>query len=297
MGQDFKNINSCSITQPTVQQNLDRDHCGDPDQIADPPTMPTEALFFDTFGTVVEWRPCVTKALNDAAQQALNDPSKVIPPGVRDRASALSDLDWLAFAEEWRRSYGKFTSTFDPSQEFVSVDQHHYNALQDLLEQRGIRQLFDDDELWALTLCWHRLEPWPDSAPGLELLNHQFITSTLSNGNLSLLQDLQRHGSLPFAHLIGAENFGAYKPSPKVYRGAARELGLDPAQCTMVAAHLNDLKAAKSCGFRTIYVERELEEAWSVDKVAQAREGGFVDIWVDINTGGFVEVARRLGIE
>lgn len=286
----------CSITQPPAVQ-LIATIAGNP-QI---PTMSTthapEALFFDTFGTVVEWRACITNALIAAAQQALSNPSKDIPAEVRDRASALRRPDWLTFAEEWRRSYGVFTSTFDPSKEFVSVDQHHYRALQDLLRQRGIRPLFNDDELWALTLCWHRLEPWPDSAPGLELLNRQFTTSTLSNGNLSLLQDLQRHGSLPFTHLIGAENFGAYKPSPKVYHGAANQLGLDPARCTLVAAHLKDLRAAKSCGFRTIYVERELEEASSVDEVARAKEDGFVDIWVDINTGGFFEVARRLGIE
>ncbi|KAJ5178901.1 hypothetical protein N7492_002111 [Penicillium capsulatum] len=259
--------------------------------------MTAEALFFDTFGTVVEWRSCVTDALVAALDQALGDPSKNIPAKVRDDALALSPSDWLAFAEEWRRSYGVFTSTFDPSNEFISVDQHHYNALQDLLTQRGIRTVFTDDEVWSLALCWHRLDPWPDSVPGLELLNRKFITATLSNGNVSLLEDLQRRGSLPFTHLFSAENFGAYKPSPKVYYGAAYQLGLDPGQCTLVAAHLKDLQAAKGCGFRTIYVERELEEAWSAEEVAQARKDGFVDIWIDIKAGGFVEVARRLGIE
>lgn len=262
-----------------------------------PAAHPPAALLFDTFGTVVEWRSCVTKALATAAQRALNDPSKDIPAEVRDRAAALDTPDWLAFAEEWRRSYSVFTGTFDPSKEFVSVDQHHYNALQDLLSQRQILELFSDSELWNLAFCWHQLNPWPDSAPGLELLNRQFTTATLSNGNVSLLQDLQRHGSLPFTHLFSAENFGAYKPSPQVYHGAANQLGLDPAQCTMVAAHLKDLKAAKSCGLRTIYVERELEEAWSTDEVAKAKKDGFVDIWIDINTGGIIEVAKRLGIE
>ena len=131
----------------------------------------------------------------------------------------------------------------------------------------------------------------------VDLVDQRFTTATLSNGNVSLLQDLQRHGSLPFTHLFSAENFGAHKPSPQVYHGAANQLGLDPAQCTMVAAHLKDLKAAKSCGLRTIYVERELEEAWSADEVAKAKKDGFVDIWIDINTGGIIEVAKRLGIE
>lgn len=260
---------------------------------------PPKALFFDIFGTVVEWRSCVTKALSAAAQEVLNDPDRDLPADVEDRASALGEQDWLALAEEWRKSYGRFTSTFDPSKEFVSVDQHHYAALQDLLHERGLRDLFNDQELWTVTLSWHRLDAWPDSVPGLELLNKKFITSTLSNGNVSLLQDLQRFGSLPFTHLVSSEHFGAYKPSPIVYHGAADRLGQDPAQCALVAAHLSDLKAAKSCGFQTVYVERELEETWPADQVAQAKADGWVDIWVGLNAGGILEVGRRfqLGVE
>lgn len=152
---------------------------------------PPRVLFFDTFGTVVEWRSSVTKALSDAARQVLDDPNRDLPVDVRQRTAALNQADWLAFAEEWRLSYNIFTRTFDPSKEFVSVDQHHYHALQDLLQQRGIRKLFDDSQLLELTMCWHRLTPWPDSVAGLDLLNTKFITSTLSNGNESLLQDLK----------------------------------------------------------------------------------------------------------
>lgn len=39
-------------------------------------------------------------------------------------------------------------------------------------------------------------------------------------------------------------------------------MGLQPEEIAMVAAHLSDLKAAKSCGFKTIYVERKQEEDW-----------------------------------
>ncbi|KAJ5088096.1 hypothetical protein N7456_011712 [Penicillium angulare] len=256
-----------------------------------------QVLFFDTFGTVVEWRSCVTKALRTAVQNALEDPSKDLTMDLRQRAAKMSESDWQSFAQEWRSSYSVFTKTFDSSKEFVSVDQHHYTALQDLLQQRGIRELFNYDELWELALAWHRLVPWPDSVSGLKLLNTTSITSTLSNGNLALLEDLKRLGQLPFNHLISAENFGAYKPSQKVYLGAADLLGRDPAQCAMVAAHLHDLKAAKECGLQTIYVERELEEAWPADRIAQAKAEGFVDIWVGLNEGGFIEVARRLGIQ
>lgn len=257
---------------------------------------PPQVLFFDTFGTVVEWRTCVTKALRDATKQALDDPNKDIPDNVRQIAVSMSESDWQSLAQAWRSSYSVFTRSFDPSAEFISVDQHHYTALQDLLQQRGIRELFNNNELWELTMAWHRLTPWPDSVEGLALLNGKFITSTLSNGNVSLLEDLKSHGQLPFTKLVSSENFGAYKPSPIVYNGAAKLVGFHPSQCALVAAHLCDLKAAKECGFQTVYVERELEEDWSPESIAQAKADGFVDIWVGLNQGGFIEAARRFEI-
>ncbi|KAJ5143129.1 Haloacid dehalogenase type II [Penicillium bovifimosum] len=256
-----------------------------------------QVLFFDVFGTVAPWRTSISEELSTAAQQAVNDPRNELPADVRDRATAMTTQDWLEIANEWRWSYVVFTRTFDSSTEFMSVDQHHYKALQDLLRQRGLDGLFTDEKRWDLAFAWHRLSPWPDSAPGLELLNRQFTTATLSNGNVSLLEDLQKFGSLPFKHIVSAENFGAYKPSPLVYGGAAKKFGMEPNQCGLVAAHLGDLKAAKDCGFQTIYVERELEEHWSKEETEKAKAEGWVNMWIDSQSPGFLEVARRFGIE
>lgn len=260
--------------------------------------QPLKALFFDTFGTVVQWRGSVSKELADATHKALCDPGRDISTDLRQRAEALTASDWQRFTAEWRKTYSIFTYTFDPSKrEFISVDQHHYNALKELLDNRGIKELFNDKELWDLAFAWHRLDPWDDSAEGLVQLNQKFITSTLSNGNVSLLEDLKSHGNLAFARLTSSEEFGAYKPSPQVYKGAAAALGLEPGEVGMVAAHLYDLKAAKSCGFqKAIYVERDQEEAFTPEQIEQAKKEGYVDIWVGIDDGGFPEVARRLGI-
>jgi hypothetical protein len=124
-------------------------------------------------------------------------------------------------------------------------------------------------------------------------------TCTLSNGNLSLLGDLRTFSGIPFTHLLSAEMFGTYKPSPKVYLGAAEKLELHPNQCVMVAAHLNDLKAAKENGLQTVYVERPDEEDWGADEVEQARQGGWVDLWISSKDGsrGFITVAEKLGID
>jgi len=254
-------------------------------------------LFFDVLGTVVEWRCCIAKELSKIAQIALQNTQRNVRSDVRDYASSLTMADWLALAEEWHQSYMEFGNNFNSSGSFVSVDEHNRTSLEDLIKKRGLQLLFNEDDLMKLTLAWHRLDPWPDTVPGLHLLNSRFTTSTLSNGNVSLLKDLQDHGSLPFTHITSSEHFGAYKPSLEVYRGAAKRFGLETSQCGLVAAHLEDLQAAKECGFQTIYVEREMEEAWSSDRIIWAKRNGFVDVWVDDTCEGLIEVARLSGIE
>jgi 2-haloacid dehalogenase len=110
------------------------------------------------------------------------------------------------------------------------------------------------------------------------------------------LNDLKAHAKLDFTHLFSAEQFGTYKPSPKVYQGAVNMLALEPAECVMVAAHLGDLKAAKACGLGTIYVERHQEEDWDADNVNAAKHDGTVDLWVSGSEDGFLTMAEELGI-
>ncbi|KAL3474085.1 haloacid dehalogenase, type II [Aspergillus californicus] len=254
-------------------------------------------LFFDVLGTVVEWRFCIANQLKAAAQRALQDDGRDISADIRGRVSDLSAATWDEITDEWHRSYMNFGRTYDPCKRFVPVDEHNRTSLGTIFTNRRLRDIFNDDDLQHLTLGWHRLDPYSDSMHGLLLLNTKFPTSTLSNGNVKLLQDLQEHGSLPFTHLTSAEHFNAYKPAPEVYHAAARRFGLDTSQCCLVAAHLHDLQAAKNCGFQTIYIERPLEEAWDSERVAQAKEEGFVDHWIDVEGSGLLDVARYFGIE
>ena len=193
------------------------------------------------------------------------------------------------------KSYGVFTSTFNPDRDtWKTIDQHHRDSLVELLESWGLAGLYAEGEVDSLSLVWHRLNPWPDSSEGLHALGESFTTATLSNGNVSLLRDLDDFGGLGFQKILSAELFGAYKPHPTVYRGAARELNLPPEEVAMVAAHLGDLQAARACGLKTVYVDRPREEAWGPDedRYKQARE--WVDLWISVEDDGFRTLAQRL---
>jgi 2-haloacid dehalogenase len=274
------------------------------------------ALFFDVFGTCVDWRSTVVGELHAQSHASLNAATASLASTVRFKASDMTLEHWGSFAQQWRDSYKQFTKLLatDPTIPWVSVDEHHLRSLRDLMGEWQIEGLWDDEQLRQISLVWHRLEPWADSALGVALLNKLFCkpcttiilarltnsdTCTLSNGNLSLLGDLRTFSNIPFTHLFSAELFGTYKPSPRVYLGAAEKLNLPPSECVMVAAHLNDLKAAKSNGLQTIYVERVGEEDWDEEEVEKAKQEGWVDLWVSGKDGskGFITVAEKLGVD
>jgi 2-haloacid dehalogenase len=122
------------------------------------------------------------------------------------------------FAQEWRNTYKQFCKSIaaDPTLPWKSVDDHHYDALIELLRAWSLEGLWEEDEVRQLSLVWHRLDPWPDAADGIRTLNQQFSTCTLSNGNLALLEDLTARCQLQFSRLFSAETFNSYKPSPSV---------------------------------------------------------------------------------
>ena len=247
----------------------------------------------------VNWRDTVTAALiYSAAAKTSSSRSADLTPATCTRLSQLKVEDWARFAQEWRDSYKLFVRSFVPGEtEWRDIDTHHHLSLIDLLKNWGLDDLYTKDEVEDLSLIWHYLDPWEDSSPGLHKLGTMFTTSTLSNGNQSLLKDLQEHGNLGFKKLQSSADFEAYKPHPSVYKGAAKALGLEPGEVAMVAAHLSDLIAARRCGFRTIYVERKQEEDWNPDQeeYEEAKKG--VDVWVSSDENGFLEVAKRFGID
>jgi 2-haloacid dehalogenase len=143
---------------------------------------------------------------------------------------------------------------------FVRLDVLHRENLQKALQACKVDTAsIDARELDELNLCWHRLDPWPDSVEGLQRLKQQFIIAPLSNGNISLMVDMAKRAGLPWDTILGAEVVRGYKPSPQVYTQTVEILGLQPAEVCMVAAHNNDLAAARSCGLKTAFVLRPTE--------------------------------------
>ncbi len=200
-----------------------------------------KALLFDVFGTVVDWRSPVARQLAAFFE----------PRGV--------STDWAVFADDWRAMYQPAMQAVRSGERgFVGLDVLHRENLLAVLDGRGMTAPPPGD-LDDLTRAWHRLTPWPDSVPGMTRLRDRHILASLSNGNVALMIGLARFGGLPWDAILGAEFTRSYKPDPQTYLGAAAALALAPADCMMVAAHNEDLRAARTLGFATAFVARPTE--------------------------------------
>ena len=155
------------------------------------------------------------------------------------------------------------------------------------MTQLSITGLTDAD-LHHLTMGWHRLHAWPDSVAALTRLKKKFIISPLSNGNVALLTRLSKHAGLPWDAILGAETAQAYKPAPQAYLRNAALLTLAPEACMLVAAHNNDLAAARTQGFKTAFVLRPAEHGPSQQTDLRAEAD-----W-DVVAASFEELADRL---
>src|SRR5580704_6608259 len=204
-------------------------------------TLAVKALFFDVFGTLVDWRTSIAREA-----KALLEP----------RGHAL---DWSAFADAWRGEYqGAMEEVRAGRLAFCKLDVLHRRNLDLILPRFGLDALAEDDRR-ALNMAWHRLDAWPDVAGGLRRLKSRYPLAPVSNGNISLMVDLARRNDFPWDAILGAEIAGDYKPKPRVYLAAAEAFDLPPGACVMVAAHTNDLIHAAACGLRTAHVARPNE--------------------------------------
>jgi 2-haloacid dehalogenase len=229
-----------------------------------------DALTFDVFGTVVDWR------------------TSIIREGQLMTAEKGIEADWPAFADAWRAGYvpamGRVRSGDLP---WMRIDDLHRLILDDIAPDFGLDTL-SEEELDHLNRVWHRLVPWPDSVLGLTRLRAKYMLVTLSNGNVALLANMAKNAGLPWDVVLSAELAQHYKPDPEVYQTAADLLGLPINRLMMVAAHKSDLRAARATGMRTAYVPRPLEYGPNPDF------DGTPDPEFDVVAGDFIELAEIL---
>lgn len=201
-----------------------------------------QALLFDVFGTCVDWRSAV---------------EAIVSQTVRAKGC---QIDSLAFAEAWRAKYQPAMQEIRAGRRpYADLDVLHRENLDATLHEFGLGDRFDDNDRAGLNKAWEKLTPWPDTVAGLSRLKSRFIIAPCSNGSIALMTRLSKFGNLPWDCILGAGVARAYKPDSQAYLRSCAALRLDPAQVMMVAAHNDDLAAARHAGLQTSFIPRTTE--------------------------------------
>ncbi|ORB73670.1 haloacid dehalogenase type II [Mycobacterium scrofulaceum] len=130
-----------------------------------------------------------------------------------------------------------------------------------------------DDDLHRLKTGLLTMPAHPDAAEGLTRLQDngfRLVTLTNSPPNPDGPTALQSSGLAQFfERQLSVDACRAFKPSPAVYRYACDALGVTPADCMMVAAHVWDTLGAQKVGFGAALITRPGNPPLPVDGLPQ----------------------------
>jgi 2-haloacid dehalogenase len=104
------------------------------------------------------------------------------------------------------------------------------------------------------------LQAHSDVAPALQRLRAAgFRMATLTNSPAASVEAQTRHAGIDgfFDRQLTVEGVGRFKPDRSVYEWAAREMGVESAECMLVAAHGWDVAGAQWAGLRSAFIARE----------------------------------------
>jgi 2-haloacid dehalogenase len=196
------------------------------------------ALTFDLFGTVLDLGGSLTP---------------YIDAFLKEKKSSASAADiW----HEWR--YRQRLEQYQDN--IVAMGHSGYTPVARRAGVFVLRQFGIDatrSEVDRLMDAWQHLRPFPEVIDALKRLKQRFRLVALSNGERDYLAHLVKNQiQWDFDAVLSAQEVGAFKPHPGVYRHGAFKLGLEIGQCMMVSANSYDVMGARMCGMRGAYVNR-----------------------------------------
>lgn len=124
---------------------------------------------------------------------------------------------------------------------------------------RNCDRAIDTADARQLLSGMRRLAPHSDVVPALERLQRAgFRLATLTNSSQASVKAQLDHAGLAefFEKQLSVETPQRFKPHASVYRWAVGELGAQPADCMLVAAHGWDVAGAKWAGLQAAFIAR-----------------------------------------
>jgi 2-haloacid dehalogenase len=199
------------------------------------------------------------------------DGAVAVPPPVLvfDVNETLIDIDSVAslfgdlfgdrrVLREWFNQLVMYSMTLTLSEHYVDFFALGQGVLRMLAEAHQVD--ITDDDVGRVTAAMRTMPAHPDAVGALtQLRDNGFRLVTLTNsphvpGAPTPLESAGLDGL--FERQLSVDSCRAFKPAPAVYRHVCHELGVLPADCLMVAAHVWDLLGADHVGFGSALVTR-----------------------------------------
>lgn len=131
-------------------------------------------------------------------------------------------------------------------------------ALMMVAETKGIELTYDEAKE-AIVTPLRSLPPHPDVVAGLTALSKAGyrIVSLTNSSDVGVETQFKSAGLTHlFQKRYSVDSVKKFKPHPDTYRFVLNDLGLQPEEVLMVAAHAWDLAGAKNVGLQTAFVKR-----------------------------------------
>jgi len=196
-------------------------------------TMRVLALTFDAFGTII-----------DTGRAVLLDVANEI---VTDYGLPMTGAEFL---KRW-------------DAHFFAVDHSEFLTLAEastasLAKAFADLHVLGDPEPYvdSLLRMWSRARPYPEVRGVLAQLAG-IPRAVVSNADDALLKDILSRNRLEFDAVVTSEACRAYKPAPRIFEVALRELGIAPQDTFHVGDSLDaDVGGARNLGMGTVWVNR-----------------------------------------
>jgi 2-haloacid dehalogenase len=191
-----------------------------------------EALAFDMYGTLVD----PIRIWKQLEQYIPNEAQRTV--------------------EIWRQKQLEFTFRLTAMDRYEDFEQVTRKALDYAL---AVVSCNLDAQKGALMAQYNHLERFPDVEPGLQRLKEMGHTMVVfSNGTPSMLAAIMNSAGLHpyFSGFVSVDEIKVYKPSPKVYRHVAEQLGRPIGEVRLISSNPFDVIGAESAGMQAAWVNR-----------------------------------------
>jgi 2-haloacid dehalogenase len=204
---------------------------------------PVKALTFDIGGTVFDWMSAIVRPVDSILAARPN-------AGINARGFAI------AVRQNFLDTQGRIARR---ERAALPADQVYAMAVEAALEHVKLVGLTGSQNE-AVHKAWQTMPAWQGAREAIAALREAFTVVPLTILSFAQTVGSSKVSGIAWDGILACDLLGIHKPDPRCYTRALEVLGCQPHEAMMVASHPSDLRAARSIGMRTAYLQPALHD-------------------------------------